>query len=310
MSKARMVLGAVQLAASAEISKLRQLLAKQSGTLPAELILRILLTYLPESTEPDVYTGLVLGLKNEGLERFKADDEQELDSLPKISEHDARQQTRQLHLLPVLDPENPQDESADIFTQFLLHRSSRIDKETGSTSLIAQLIEPFIEDSEYLRTWAVATVLPLLRLNCEYYPEENPAYSLTEFERLNGAPAVQALLAKAAEHGSSINIARDIRGIVGPWVHGQSCNKRRKLDNMPQRGGLVTVETSNQDATITEDIRRSSWEEVNEWLLELASKDHKRAAGVFEQWEGPQDVDYGGWDTKAHKTAEADAGKI
>ena len=310
LSKAYVVLEAVRLASDAQFPQLQQLVARQPHVLTLELVLRILLTYLPESTEPDVYTGFLHELVK-GSHRTTTDDAEDSFNIPQeISELEARQRVRHLRLLPLAEPHRFYDQSVDTFTLFLLHRAFRIDAETGSIPLVAQLVEPFLSHSSNLRTWAVSTLLPLLRLDYQYYPNDGPAYSLESFEKLRGNGAVKSLLSKAAQTKSEAPntvIGRDLRGLVGPWMYGQNINKRRKVENTSRRGSSVGIQTIPEDnGTNSEAELSSSWADVNDWLLELATRNHAQAVEVVEQWDGPKDVDDGGWrDPSEYKEDES-----
>lgn len=298
MSKAYVILEAVRLFSNASISALQQLIARHAEILKLELVLRILLTYLPESTEPETYVDFLRKLLHGDLGASLDDADGSLSIQHEISELEARQRVRRLHLLPIADPQHSYDESMDSFTLFLLHRAFRIDAETGSIPLVAQLVEPFLGRSIYLRTWAVSTLLPILRLDYEYYSYGEPAYSLEAFEQLSGSPAVQGLLSKTAQRKSeeSNSVGRDLRGLVGPWMYGQNANKRRKIETNSRRRSSVGVQaiTQGNPADVEVDISRG-WADVNDWLLELSTRDHIKAVEAITQWDGPNDVDFGGW---------------
>lgn len=307
MSKAYVILEAVRLSSNASISALQQLIARHPEILKLELVLRILLTYLPESTEPDIYVNFLLKLLHGDFVAILEDAEGSDSIQHEFSELQARRRVRQLHLLPIADPQHSYDEPIDLFTLFLLHRASRIGAETGGIPLVAQFVEPFLEHSIYLRTWAVSTLMPMLRLDYEYYPNGGPAYSLEDFEQLRGSPAVQSLLSKAAQRTKEEPsfIGRDLRGLVGPWMYGQNANKRRKIDTRSRRRSSVGVQaTAEGNPTDTEVELSSGWDDVNDWLLELASRDQIQAVEAIEQWDGPVDVDFGGWGTQLEKLDE------
>ena len=308
--KAQIILQAVQLATDADISRLQQFICLHQATLTPELVLRILLTYLPEATKPETYTELLLHLKNNRLGEESPYSGPDLDlQRDKTSIESIPQQLRHLHLLALPDPNHPQDENIDIYTQFILHRAARIDIETGSISLVAQLVEPFVDESEYLQTWAISNILPLLRHNVDYYLEDGPQYSLGEFEKLQGASAIRTLLARAVRApGQAVctHTGRDLRGLIGPWMYGRTFHKRRRLDSEGQRSQSIAVQTTEEYSTKPEDDNHIGWDDVNEWVLDLASKDYKQAAEAFDQWDGPGDVDYGVWKMKCQRTEPPD----
>lgn len=297
--RARVILQAVKLSSDAQIPSIRQLIVRHPDILKLELVLRILLTYLPESIEPESYLDLLRYLVQDdvGATVSNTQDSSELEY--EFSDFEARERVRQLHLLPLAPLQHSDDKSVDAFTLFLLHRAFRIDAETGSIPLVAQLVEPFLGHSRYLRTWAVSILLPLLRLDYVYYPSDGPTYSLETFEKLNGNAGVQSLLSKAAQaktEGSKTEVGRDIRGLVGPWICGQNLNKRRKMESSSWRRSSIGAQTVGKpNATDDELFTTGSWSDVNEWLLELAIRDYAQAVQVVEQWDGPKDLDYGDW---------------
>lgn len=287
---AQIILEAVRLTQDAEIVTLRQLSARYGDVLSCDLILQILLTFLPESTDPTFYTDFLQDiltrshLKTEG---------KVLSTEPDRSVKDENHRVRKLDLLPIADSAIVYDHTVDSFTLFLLHQARKIDAETGSLNLVLQLIEPFINHSEPLRTWAISTFLPLIRLEYDFYPEDGPNYSLDAFEALSGNSAISALLAKAAKNADekkNLELGRDLRCIVGPWMYGENTRRRQRLNSVQLRRGSIVSETEELAHTF------SGWSSVNEWLLRLADREFLRAVSAFLHWDGPQDVDYGQWD--------------
>ena len=295
VSAAHIVLEAVRLVTEAEVDGLRQLTARHVDVLKPELTLRIILSYLPESTDPSLYTGFLRDLV---VGNLNALDEIEPPTAlgDDLSEDEAQRRVRGLHLLPLSDPPVLYGEPLDMFTKFLLNRAHRIDAETGSLPLVQNLLEPFLDHSEYLSVWIISTLLPLLRLDYEYYPQRAPAYSLESFERLEGSIAIYTLLSEAARRNDDqriVEIGRDLRGLVGPWMYGENHRKRRKI-NIEQESSQLPVSMPEKSL-----LPISTWSEVNSWLLDLSLRDYPRVVHAIEQWDGPGDVDYGGWGDEA-----------
>ena len=299
MANPQIILAAVRYASNADIPALRRLLDWPDAP-KLELTLRILLTFLPEGTEPGLYVDLLHDLFNAQnrpehhvSRSFPEHPEQDM------SENEARVRVRRLRLTPLLNPKAQYDQETDSLTLFLLHQAHKIDSETGSLDLICQLLEPFFNHSEVLRTWMISNLLPLLRQDYEYYPQSDISHSLDEFERLDGGLAVQSLLSKAAQRNDQRDtreIGRDLRGLVGPWMYGETTRKRRKLDNSRRRQSLITVGHGTEDGLPAEEEQPSSdWSHVNHWLLNLGLRNFPRAVDAMTQWDGPEDVDYGGW---------------
>lgn len=302
-----MILEAVKLSIDGEGAQLLQLVSEQS-TLKLEVILRVILTYLPESLEVHAYHDLLVYLSGNITDRTITSSPVEPGpSYGQLSDIEARERVKRLRLLPLV-PSHLRRPGADItdadpFTQFLIHRAHRIESETGSLPLVAQLVEPFLNHSDYLRTWAISDLLPLLRLDYDYYENKEATYSLEAFGGLSGHEVVQGLLSKAAgtkDKESGKRIARDLKGLVGPWMYGQKTSKRRKQETVRRRRSSAASTTSVKEGNTTpQDDSVESWAIVNDWLLDLSMRDFPQAAGAILHWDGPQDVNYGSWNNEA-----------
>lgn len=298
-----MILEAVRHTANADIPALHQLTAQQPDVLKLETALRILLTYLPESTEPEQYIDFLRDLSqsssttyhpkpyDDGLGSSQTPPEQE------ISEDEARLRVKRLRLIPLKDSQAHYDQDADSLTLFLLRQAHKIDIETGSLDLVRELLEPFIDHSKVLRAWMISYLLPSLRLDYEYYPHSGPSHSLADFEKLDGSAAIQSLLSKGVQRkdpGDTQDIGRDLRGLVGPWIYGENTRKRRRLNSKSRRKTSTTAVTRVEE--ITENgLHGSDWSHINEWLVELSLRDFQKSVDVLQKWTGPGDVDYGDW---------------
>lgn len=273
LSAAKLVLLAVHLASHADINGLSSLVAQHDSILRKDLVLRILLTYLPETISPEIYIDFVRGLALEELPKATNGhiDTSPVDALP---DEQASKKLRKLHLLGL-----PSDDHTDLLTSFLFHRGYRMDEEAGMLPQLPRLLSPFLEHSPAIQTWLVSTVLPLLRRNHDYYPEQTPRYSLQAFQNLPDRIAIEYLLSHTGSHEDGLAlVGRDFRGLVGPWLYSDS--RWKEIDTETQPGGphIWTC---------------PGWEHVMEWLLSQASKSWKVALHVIEQWDGPEDVDLG-----------------
>ncbi|KAI9833035.1 MAG: hypothetical protein M1819_003867 [Sarea resinae] len=296
ISPAHCVLLAVHLASDSNISALRNLTALHSKTLHPTLVLRILLSFLPECTDPQLYTPYLNELVHGDFDDDAAGGI-DISPVKELSEVQARKRVRKLHLLPLAPSSIPPSISTDSLTLFLIHRAYLIDENAGLLTLLPQLFVPFLDHSNYLRIWLISTLLPLLRLNYEYYPQAESALALAEFERLEGLAGVDALLSQSKHEGQADHVARDLRSLVGPWMCGDDRRKRRKIETQSsiasadQEPGLETQDSG--DASLTQG---SGWEDVFEWLLSAARTDFPLIVRAVEDWDGPGDVDYGGYD--------------
>jgi protein transport protein SEC39 len=301
LSGAQSIILATQLSADNNLETLQQLQLHHPNILNGILVLRILLTFLPESIEPTSYTPFLSDLAASSGS-LNSDIRVDTTSVRDVPEATARQRVRKLRLLPLeYTPSNPISADspsldavkADPLTSFLIHRAYRIDAETGLLPLVLQLVEPFIEHSEYLRTWLMSSLLPLLRLNYEYYLENNAVWSLEAFQAVDANSGL-ALLLPEGKADMERPIGRDLRGLVGPWIYGKNRSKRRKVGDTKSEEeiGLALPRGTLPQWTPT-------WEHVNRWIVQSSKKDFNLAVKIFETWRGPHDIDLGGYEDEA-----------
>src|SRR5947209_11131362 len=287
LSAAHVILLATRLCSDANIEAFRSLRAHYPDVLSEEAVYRIILTFLPEETEPALYRPLLKdSLDEDG--QFTSD----LDTFPvhDLSAESARAQVQQLHLRQVLPFDSNHNTKEDLRSNFLLQRAHQVDTATGDLLAILQLVEPFVDDSELLRNWLISTLLPLLRKDYEYYPDNSTSLSLNEMEGLRGSGGVEILLQHAKKNPIDSAIGRDLRGIVGPWKYGGNQSKRRKVsheDDMQRKISRGPMDDGD------------NWQDVNEWIISTSQSDHTLASRVVVEWDGPQDVDLGGYDSQA-----------
>ena len=290
LSETQCVLLAVQYATESNIDSLRALTALREAELSFELLLKILLTYLPEGTEPAAYVEYLNELATNS--RHPGDEPAahlDIAAIEALSNAQAKKRRRVIELLPLLHSAYTSELELDPFSRFLIHRAHRIDSQTGLLDLVPQLILPFLNRSEYIRTWFISTVLPLLRLSYEYYPQSITT-SLDDFARLRGKRAIDFQLSnlrasrKAGDDTKSA--ARDLRGIISPWMCGADDRKRLKLTHENRRAS--TAEDSSQDP--------DDWDCLFQWLLNTSKEDLALVNSVINEWDGPEDMDLGGYE--------------
>jgi protein transport protein SEC39 len=296
LSQAKVILLAVQAAIKADIPALRTLVALQRKTLRTDITLRILLTYLPESLESSKYVPLLQDLASGSL---SVDYKLELDisAIEEISDVDANKKVKKLRLLPLVWPSAPQDAPEDPFILFLIHRAYRIDEETGLITQLPELISPFLNYSQFLRTWMISTLLPLLRLNYEYHPQDSLLQTIQFFETLDDRTGVEFLLSRTGKNvendgDSNKSIGRDLRGLIGPWMYGDSQWKRRRAS---KNSHLDSQRVTPLDELVPEGPKSAGWEEVFKWITFQATNSWITCVEAIEQWDGPGDVDLGGY---------------
>ncbi|KKA27882.1 hypothetical protein TD95_004137 [Thielaviopsis punctulata] len=272
LSNSKLVLLAIHLASSAHLDSLASLVCRHVSVLRKDLVLRILLTFLPETVPPAHYVPLLKEL-NSGV--FGDHSAAAIDGgfLQSVTEEEAIKKVRRVHLLPLVWDEPPVDVKGDLLGLFLLRRAYRVDEEAGLLNSLPDLLVPFFDDFPQLRLWFVADVLPLIRRNFEYHPTAPAALTLAQFQALPPVECVDVLLAQTGTNpGQSLVIGRDLRGLIGPWMQGSKrwvWSDEEARDECPAFGRIL------------------------EWLTAQVSKTWPTAIQVVTQWAGPKDVDLG-----------------
>jgi len=289
LSAPKVVLLAAQLAAGADIDSLAFLASHHSTVLRKELLLRILLTYLPGNLATADYLSFVQEIDSGQFAQFGPADI-DYSNIEALTDDQASKKVRKLGLRQLSLPDAPPEVAEDPIVVFLIQRAYSVDESAGSLAELPELITPFLDRSKYLRTWMISTLLPLLRRNCEYYPEHPIPRTLSSFERLSDTVAADSLLSQTGLSDQSL-IGRDLRGLIGPWLHNEArWTSRTKPSGSRAAGSLL-------DDGVSENHLCPGWEEVLRWLTNRASKSWKIAVSVVEQWDGPGDVDLGGYGT-------------
>ncbi|KAH6603353.1 hypothetical protein Trco_008128 [Trichoderma cornu-damae] len=283
LSPAKVLLLAAHYATHADIESLARLSGQRARVLHKELLLRILLTYLPETVRPSTYVEFLLSLAGDGLEEYAEDG---LDTTPvdNMSEDEASKQVKKLHLQQLTCADAPGDFQNDQISIFLIERSYKMDSETGLLSQVPSLLTPFLSHSPALFSWVTSTVVPYVRRTVEYYTEKSPQYSLLEFQKLPDPAAMLYLLSRTGSREEDKGlIGRDIRGLVGPWLQGKGRWASRATS--ASRHSVVDAGLPTFSA---------GWEQFLEWLISQAATSWTVAVAVVEQWGGPKDLDLGG----------------
>ncbi|KAI1371494.1 secretory pathway Sec39 [Hypoxylon crocopeplum] len=280
-SAPRIVLLATHLAARSDIESLTVLAAQHTKVLRQELLLRILLTCLPETLPPSQYVSLVQHIESGSLETDVEPRELDWSSVHDITDDEAARKVRKLRLLPLAWGDSPTDGSQDPVSLFLIHRAHRVDQEAGLLAQLPDLIVPFLDHAPCVRTWMVSVLLPLLRRNHEYYPHHPATQTLSAFNRMDDRAAVDLLLSQTGTHHQDLaHVGRDLRGLVGPWLYNDARWARGHANGQPSEYAQPTC---------------PGLERVLEWVTTRASKSWRVAVRAIDQWDGPGDADLGGY---------------
>ncbi|RYP73332.1 hypothetical protein DL771_003761 [Monosporascus sp. 5C6A] len=287
LSPPRVVLLAVHLATKSNIDSLTALASQHSKVLHKELLLRILLTCLPETLPSNEYVSLVERIESGYLESDHDPKEVDWSSVVDITDEEATKKVRKLKLLRLAWKDAPGEALDDPITLFLIHRAYRVDEEAGLLAQLPDLIVPFLDHAPCIRTWMMSALLPLLRRNHSYYPEEPIPHTLSAFEHLDDRTAVSLLLSQTGAREEELaSVGRDLRGLIGPWLYNETRWKRQEGEGEGAEGGDAVGH-----------LLCPGWEQVLEWLTTQASRSWKIAVKAVEQWDGPGDVDWGEYGT-------------
>ncbi|KAL1912105.1 hypothetical protein Sste5344_001937 [Sporothrix stenoceras] len=321
LSPPKVVLLAAQFTATGDIASLASLAASHGDALRKKLILRLLLTYLPSHLTTEEYLPLLQSLESANYSSFFPLQDIDTSSVQSLSEEQATKKVRKLRLQPLSLPgaesstslessrtsngdqqkeqKDPDaEEPEDPLAIFLIQRAYAVDDGSGALPELPALLAPFLNRSYHLRTWTISVLLPLLRRNCEYYPDAPLQQTLADFEHLPDRLAVARLLSQTGSHEDTLPfVGRDLRGLIGPWLY----NERRWTR---KRGGATVTEDADALNDKGEDEVNGltlslcpGWEEVLHWLTAHAAKSWRVAARAIEQWDGPSDADLGGYGT-------------
>ncbi|KAK8035312.1 hypothetical protein PG993_010307 [Apiospora rasikravindrae] len=289
ISPAKIILLAVHLATKSDIDSLTSLALRHDKVLQKELVLRILLTCLPETVDSNKYVSLIECLRSEVAEDIEEDQCPEVDwsSVEHFTDAEAAKKVRKLRLLPLKSPDAPDDAAEDPISLFLIHRAHRVDEEAGLLTQLPDLVVPFLDHAPCIRAWMISALLPLLRRNYEYYPDAPIPQTLAAFEQLDDRTAISVLLDQTGARDEDLpHVGRDLRGLLGPWIYHE---KRWKTQDL--------AEQSDGAESTTHRILCPGWEEMLEWLTLQASRSWRVAVKAIEEWDGPEDVDLGGYGT-------------
>ncbi|KAJ2980708.1 hypothetical protein NUW58_g6875 [Xylaria curta] len=264
LSPPRVLLLAVHFAAKSDIQSLIALVAHHPNVLRPELILRVLLTCLPETLPSSEYLDLTRLLSRTS-------------PMPRPPKRPGASIFCLLHGTIA-----PREALQDPVSLFLIRRAHRVDQEAGLLAQLPNLIVPFLQHAPCIRTWMISAMLPLLRRNYEYYPHDPITQTLESFERLDSRTAVALLLSQTGVREEDLpHVGRDLRGLIGPWLY----NNARWSSSIEKPGA---AESSSAGP-----VSCPAWEHVLEWLTTQAAVSWKVAVKAFDQWDGPNDVDLG-----------------
>lgn len=280
---AHIVLLAVQLTSDGDLDGLQRLVCHHREVLPETLLYRLLLSFYPvETPEQSLLIDFLKSLRQDSIYTVDSKDTKFDSSILDLTRADAVRQCRALRLQPI--PHHTAEDNGNGLSSFIIEWVKRLDLLGGAVQPLAEFVEQFVEQDPKLQLWYEAYLVPVVRLQYEFYPEMEDVLGVQDLEALSGERAVSVLLQYAKRKHDPMDIARDLDYVVAPWVRGTSRAKRRKVDR------------SHKEMSMEE----TTWESVNDWLVAESLNDFDVAAKAFVEWKGPLEDLQSSNETLAH----------
>ena len=267
LTDAHIILLAIQATSEGDLDTLLKIVNLRRDVLPNILIYRLLLSFYPTESSgsaPAVTFLKALADASDHVGTLSLDP-----SISSLPPHEALRhcQTISLHSIPKHTSVHAQNGLAD----FVIEWAKRLERVDGITQPAAQFVEEFVEQDADLRLWYETYLVPLLRLQYEFYPDTDDVMTLERIERLSPSKGIDALLQNAERQHDPSSLARDLEQVVSPWVHGATIAKRRRLHSQ-----------SEDDA-----FGEMSWDPVYDWLVTSSKTGFGVSAGAYLKWSGP-----------------------
>jgi hypothetical protein len=206
LSPFKLTLLAAYHACNADIPRLSFLFSSNSSVFSGETVLRVLLC-LPETTPPQRYAPFLSSiLSGESLPAVESKLDITVDAITTLSESAASRKAQRV-LIPLDLLPSPSKE--DLLTAFLTLRAEHIDAETGSLSIIAELLQDFRE-LEGVRKLHDGFVQVLSKLTYDFRRE--PVPELSVFRLMSVEDALEVLLVDPE------TVGRDLEELVQPFL--------------------------------------------------------------------------------------------
>ncbi|KAG5930675.1 hypothetical protein E4U42_000015 [Claviceps africana] len=287
VSPAKVLLLAVHLATHADIDGIANLNQLDAATLHQEILLRILLTYLPEATRPALYVGLLkqLSLSN-GHVQDTNPHAPDLDWSPVVAltEAEATKKAKRLHLRSLKCSSIHSSLQGDALSSFLALRTRSMDAETGMPLQLLDLLLPFVHRSSYLYTWTTTVVVPHVRKQQEIHSRSTSTTTLLRFETLPDAEASSYLLSLPDPSlQRQLDVDGHFRAILAPWLYNP--------DRWEEEEAAAAA-ADDDDATASSGVICQGWQEARGWLVSQAASSWPVALHVLEKWGGIDDVHF------------------
>lgn len=271
LDETQALLLATSLATRSDLNHLQLLVSERKDEFSSTFLYALLLTYLPAEAENIAALTTFLAHLQDGFQNVSALDASIEES--QIQEYCSQNDKKSLHELRFdkLGYSENVDTYDDELGAFVTRWLQKVEMISGMPSFATQLLTPFTASRPKLLLWQDSYLIPLIKLQNDFYPGRAEYLSTKALEDLQGPVGVKLLLQFAEHDKDGANVGRDLREVVAPWVYGSSRSKRRRLDshNKP--------------------ISDASWNDVNSWIYTTSHTNLNLAAKSFLDWNGPSD---------------------
>ena len=287
LSPAKVLLLAVHLAAHADIEGLGQLSSQHPAVLHTAVVLRILLTHLPETTRPAIYVGFLQELAA-GQPAQRPGVELDVSPVRALSEQQAAKRAKKLRLLQLQSQEAPAQSHGDALGLFLFQRACRMDGETGMLSQLPDLLVPFLEslpspahldfrDRPAICEAKLQSITPRPRLLTRLWNSKNCPIK---------TPSVHLLACTGLNQSDQGHIGRDLRAYGSvPWLYDDS----RWVEALRSGQKPLVAMAIPHPKVVCPGWEQSAYTGSPPW----PTRSWKLTVDAFEQWNGPADVYFG-----------------
>ncbi|KIY00040.1 uncharacterized protein Z520_04678 [Fonsecaea multimorphosa CBS 102226] len=272
LTDAHIVLSAVQATSEGDLDSLSRIVRWQPEIFSNTFIYRLLLSFYPaETCGPSALVEFLQSLGNQINDAKGSETPSFEPSISNLTKNEALRRCRALRLRPISahGPIPTRNELANVIIEW----AKRLEQFHGSAQPAVEFVQNFVGQDSDLRLWYETYLVPVIRLQYEFYPDNEEVIGLQDIERLSDSEGIQTLLQFAVKRHNASEVARDLNYVVSPWVRGASEAKRRRVDHSAED---TTAETE-------------PWESVYDWLISTSMTEFSVAAKAYADWNGPMD---------------------
>lgn len=253
LSDVQVLLLAARFISDVNVDSLQILAAERKDVLTEDIIYRLLLTLYPaDQTARSALLALLQTIRTDYHDVSSLDTKIDTSSVSGLSPASAITEAQHLRLRPF--DSGIASRSKTSFAKFLISWTHHVETSGGSLQDTALLVQEFSQHDQDVAVWAQSYLLPIVRLQYDFYPEEQDHVSLRQLESVAASAGVAALL----RYSKTGTIARDLDDVLDPWIAGNS-------DEHPT----------------------ATWHDVFDWILSTGQTQFELSAHALLEWAGP-----------------------